>query len=327
MMGQSPEKWQAGKSQYMNILLYVIMIRKGMLILLFILTGMLYAAALSAQKKITFEFAGIIGKKGIAPGELQSPRGISVGLNGDIYIADTGNNRIQKFSSDGKFIIEKGGFGWGDEQFDRPVDIYAGRGLDIFVADMNNNRIKRYDRNLNFISNTSVENFSLESYRFRFPLGLAVSNLGDIFTIDSENNRVVKINSFGEPEMEFGGYGSSGETLIQPERIVIFRSERIYIADKGRNSIIVMDYFGNFMMNIGFGILEQPEGLTLDQEENLFVCDSELKRVLIFSNNGNMISELSDPGLTEPADIAVQGDRLYIADTANSYILMFKVIK
>ncbi|MFC1493440.1 NHL repeat-containing protein [candidate division KSB1 bacterium] len=284
---------------------------------------LLYSGIAPAQEKYRFEFAGEIGSKGIAPGQMQSPQGISVDFNGDIYIADTGNNRIQKFSSNGRFMIDKGGFGWEDEQFDQPVDIYAERGLDVLVSDKNNNRVIRYDRNLNFISTTNVENFSRENFRFQFPLGLTSTALGDIFVIDSENNRVVKINSFGKPDMEFGGYGSSGETLVQPERIAVFRTERIYISDKGKKSVAVYDYFGNYLSSIGDGLLEEPEGITLDSAENLYVCDPQLKKICMFSSRGVLLAELSDDRLGEPADAAVFNDRLYIADAENSYVLIF----
>ncbi|MCP4725491.1 MAG: hypothetical protein GY863_10665 [bacterium] len=294
---------------------------------IFLVVILLSAGTVSAQETYRFEFAGEIGSKGIAPGQLQSPRGVSVDLKGEVYIADTGNNRIQKFSSEGQFIIDNGGFGWASEQFDHPIDIYAGRGLDVLVSDKNNNRIVRYDRTLNFISTTNVDEFSAENFRFQFPLGLTSTALGDIFVIDSENNRVVKINSFGGPDMEFGGYGSSGETLIQPERIAVFRSDRIYITDKGKKSVVVYDYFGNFLMSIGDGILEQPEGMALDPEENLYVCDPPSKKIYLFSSRGVLLAELSDDRLGEPADAAVFNDRLYIADAANSYVLVYNISK
>ncbi len=57
---------------------------------------------------------------------LNQAKSLSVDLSGAIYIADTGNNRILKFSKDGELLKNVGGFGWAKEQFYSPYDIHAG---------------------------------------------------------------------------------------------------------------------------------------------------------------------------------------------------------
>ena len=83
---------------------------------------------------------------------LSSPEGISVNSSGDIYVADTGNNRIIKLNIKGELLKSEGGLGWGENQFDSPVDVWAKSNLDLLVADRNNRRIVRYDKNLNYIN-------------------------------------------------------------------------------------------------------------------------------------------------------------------------------
>lgn len=65
--------------------------------------------------------------------------------DGSVYVADPGNDRIQKFSSSGAFLVEFGTSGTGDGQFDLPqgiaVDPVSG---DVYVADSNNNRVQRF---------------------------------------------------------------------------------------------------------------------------------------------------------------------------------------
>ena len=141
--------------------------------------------------------------------QLKHAKALSVDLSGSIYVCDTGNHRILKFGNDGTLVKIVGGFGWDKEQFYNPYDIHASSALDIFVADYDNQRIERYDKDLNYISSLySNENWD-ESFQFGYPKSVATSIHGELFIIDGENIRLLKFNSFGEPEMSFGNYAES----------------------------------------------------------------------------------------------------------------------
>src|SRR5690606_9155647 len=70
-----------------------------------------------------FTFRLIIGAQGTSPGKFQSPEGIALDTSGNIYVTDTGNDRIQVFSSNGIFQGLFGESGTGDGQFDGPTGI------------------------------------------------------------------------------------------------------------------------------------------------------------------------------------------------------------
>jgi len=77
-------------------------------------------------------------------GQLRSPWGIAVDRNGDVYVTDTGNHRVQKFDREGNFMTQWGGFGNGDGQFNFPYGIAVdGRGS-IFVVDSSNTRVQQF---------------------------------------------------------------------------------------------------------------------------------------------------------------------------------------
>src|SRR4030067_2497555 len=82
---------------------------------------------------------------------LNRPQGLAIDSEGNIYIADTGNNRIVKTDSLGNFIKETGGFGWGEGQFNQPTNLGLDYGLNLYVVDSQNKRLTRLDKNLNFI--------------------------------------------------------------------------------------------------------------------------------------------------------------------------------
>jgi len=293
----------------------------------FVFFLLLYCAAgVYSQQIPRFRLISTFGQKGIEQGQMNSPQGISVNIKGDIFISDTGNNRIQKFSGEGKFIKLVGGFGWGTAQFDEPVSVWARDGLRVLIADKNNHRIMHYDSNLNFVTAIDGADFHNESLRFRFPVGILRSDPGDLFIIDSENNRIVRINSVGIPEHSFGGYGSPGNPLINPVKIAAKGSDKIYVSDAGRKEIVTYDYFGNYLIAMGKGVLQQPAGLDIDEKGNILVCDTPASQVKVFNSAGQIIFELAHPAFIAPVDIACARNRVYILDKENAAVSIFEVV-
>ena len=72
-------------------------------------------------------------------------------IAGNKYVADTNNNRIQKFDNDGNFLLEWGTAGSGDGQFNQPNSLSEDGEGNIYVADTNNNRIQKFDNDGNFL--------------------------------------------------------------------------------------------------------------------------------------------------------------------------------
>ena len=77
--------------------------------------------------------------------------------NQDVYIADWRNDRIQKFSPDGKFLLKFGCSGTGDGEFNRPTGVAVDNDGDIYVADWNNNRLQVFDSEGNYLTQTTGE--------------------------------------------------------------------------------------------------------------------------------------------------------------------------
>jgi tripartite motif-containing protein 71 len=84
------------------------------------------------------------GSQGSEDGQFDGPTGISTDSQGMVYVADTGNNRIQKFDSNGVFILKWGSKGSGDGQFIGPSGITVDSSANVYVADSGNNRIEKF---------------------------------------------------------------------------------------------------------------------------------------------------------------------------------------
>jgi DNA-binding beta-propeller fold protein YncE len=84
------------------------------------------------------------------------PRAITVGANGDVYVADTGNDRIQVFDREGTFLRWLGGSGSDIGQLDEPVGLAIGEAGELYVADAWNARIQVFDAAGQFVRMWSV---------------------------------------------------------------------------------------------------------------------------------------------------------------------------
>ncbi len=74
-----------------------------------------------------------------------TPAGVAVDSSGNVYVADKGNHRIQKFDNNGNFITKWGSNGWtGNGQFQYPEDVAVDSSLNVYVADTDNNRIQKF---------------------------------------------------------------------------------------------------------------------------------------------------------------------------------------
>jgi len=261
---------------------------------------------------------------------LNRPQGLALDDQGNIYIADTGNNRVVKCDADGTFLKEAGGFGWGEGQFNQPTDLTLDYGLNLYVADGQNKRVSRYDKNLNFISLIQPEPTS--DFRGLGMLdGIAVNSAGEIFLSDTENDWLVKLNSFLQYELIFGGFTSGLGALSNPGGIALDQSGKIYVADSGKRRVAVFDPFGNFLKEFGSDVLQQPQSLTINSTGEILVADSKKNQIFIFNSEGNLILEFGREGkelgqLSKPVDIKVfQDQQVLVLEQDNNRIQVFQI--
>jgi PKD repeat protein len=99
------------------------------------------------------------GSRGSGDGQFYEPYGVALDSSDNVYVADSYNNRIQKFTSSGKFITKWGSSGSGDGEFNGPESVAVDSSGNVYVADMGNNRIQVFTSKVlpvaNFTSNVS----------------------------------------------------------------------------------------------------------------------------------------------------------------------------
>jgi len=268
------------------------------------------------------------GEKGSGLGQFREPQGISVGPGGFLYVADTGNHRIQKFDPTGRVVGEIGGIGWEKELFDHPVALSAKNGLDVFVADYFNQRIERYDKDLHYLASFLSSEEWAEHLRFGFPIDVDISNQGELFCLDAENHRVLKLDVFGEPQLSFGDFDAGEGRLVEPRRMMVSGQDRVYVSDEEEGRIVVFDIHGNYLVTLGEGVLEKPMGMAEMAPGLLLVVDEEKKSVFVFQGLGGLVGsfggeEVVGRAFAEPVDVACWRDRVYVLDKKRCVVDVF----
>lgn len=287
-------------------------------------------APISGPPVTGLSFIRTIGSRGTERGSFTAPRGICTDLTGNVYVADTGNDRIQKFSSDGTYLQQAGGFGFGSGQFNKPGDLIINNDLEVWVADTRNSRLHQYDSELHFIASFSPKDEEGNEV-LGLPHGVAVSISGDIIVGDRDTGHMYIFNSFGTRSVRFGGFGYGAGSVDDPAALAVGPEGFLYVCDPVGGRITIYDQFGNYCYSIGDDILVAPEGIAVDHTGTIYVADTGGDKVVVFTASGAVCTTLGASGsgvasFCHPADIAVgvQG-RIYVADTGNHRIQVFKV--
>ena len=138
-----------------------------------------------------------IGKRGIGPGEFNLPRDVAVGINGQIYVVDGGNFRVQVFDSNGKYLSSFGSVGKQLGNFARPKEIAADSAGNVYVVDaaFGNFQIFNPDGDLlMFIGQRSERDGPA---RYMLPSGIYIDEDGRIYMVDQWFKKIDIFRPFG----------------------------------------------------------------------------------------------------------------------------------
>lgn len=131
---------------------------------------------------------GSNGAAGHGPGAFDDPEGIAVAPSGDVYVADTGNDRVVELSPGGAFMAAWGGKGSGEGHFNAPTSIAVSEGGEVYVLDSENDRVQEFSPSGRFLAKWGLRGTG--PGEFSQPKAIAIGCEGDIYVADTNNNRV-----------------------------------------------------------------------------------------------------------------------------------------
>ncbi len=170
-----------------------------------------------------------IGFSGSGEGQFRGPEGVAFDRKGHLYVADSGNNRVQKFHTDGMFILKFGEPGEYEGQFNSPTGVTVADNK-VYVTDAGNRRIACFDDSGNFIKNIRVENLNN-------PRGISWHN--NTLVVSDERNGLL----FYDPANETSSWFTSWENgSMSFTRLFSSRFDReglLYSVDHSQEKVFV----------------------------------------------------------------------------------------
>ncbi|MBX3026387.1 NHL repeat-containing protein [bacterium] len=253
------------------------------------------------------------GGQGSGPGELDQPIGIAVGPGGRLFVADRNNHRIQSFARDGSFLRAWGGPGAGPGQFREPHDVAADdefvyvadlwnqrvqafdrdgqpmftitgapslsspRGLAvrdrrIYIAEAAGGRVTVYDRDGHLLATYGESGGSGIGHLVE-PVDVAVAPNGDVWVVNSGNNRLERFAADGRAIGSIPVPGWSGERLKEVY-LAIDDDGILYVGDWDAQAVRRFRPDGSELAPLGTAIKE-PSGIALDGDRLLVVSRGE----------------------------------------------------
>jgi len=276
--------------------------------------------------EVTVRFDTLWGSEGETPGSFQLPRDVAAGLDGYLYVADTGNHRVQKLNTQGEEIAILTGDG--EEPFVAPVAVEVDREGNLWVLDGETGWLYSFDPD-----GEPVRRIGGPSMAFFHPRGLALSPRGTLLVVDTGGSKVVELSADGALIHQYGRPGPGPGQLDQPTEALMDENGYLYVVDNGNMRVQVLDPNGGYA-----GEWSIPGANTVDHpymawgpSGEIYLTEPELGTVVVVDRQGQVLGRWGARGkgageFEKPLGVAVDGEgRVYVADTYNHRIQRFIV--
>lgn len=268
-------------------------------------------------------FLSSFGTPGPAPGQFNSPDGIATSDDGFLYVADTYNSRVQKFTLEGAFVGAYGSHGAGPGQFSRPYGIDVDPDGNVYVGDLDRAVIQKFSA-----SGQHLATFG--SGQLSQPFGLWVSDEGIVYVTDRPARRIVRFTTAGA---HLGAWGPQvgSLTLSFPQNIEGDGDGLLYVSDgDGRFRVHVLSETGAYLRTLQYPSSGNPTGAALARNF-LWLSEYNLDRVLgIELSADEVLFTLNQAGgiaMDSPIDCATYEDSLlFVLDTGVGRVLRYRLV-
>ena len=278
----------------------------------------------------------IVGGEGTGNGEMIGPIGIALDGDGNPYVVDHGNERLQRFSAGGEWTGGVGITGGEAGQFTQPSDVAVDSEGNIWVADTWNHRVQKLSPNFVPLLAYGVPTRDLINPgddQLWGPRGIAVDAADNVLFTDTGTHRVRVIASDGTYIATFGSRGGGPGQFEEPVGIAVGADGSVFVADSGNARIQKFNAEYDFVAEYpveewaSLSRLNKPH-LEARPDGRLLATDAVGGRLLLIGEDGAVqarLSAVADIPLFFPAGVAYDADRsfVWVSDSAASHIRRF----
>ena len=260
------------------------------------------------------------GSLGAGNGQLAFPRGIAVEADGELWVVDADNHRVQKFSESGEYLTQFGSHGTGNGQFDTPVDIAITASGDLWVTDAYNCRVQKFDSTGKYLD--QFGGCGLGNGEFVEPSGIAIAPNGHIWVTDFGYSRVKEFTASGDFVRSAYNQGS-------PTGIVVDSNGHVWVSDSELDRVQELDANGNYLSQFGShgtgtGQFAGAASLDVTPSGRIWVTDRETGRVQAFNASGHYLGTFGN--FFEPGGLAAASDgSVYVSDSRNDRVQKWRL--
>ena len=269
------------------------------------------------------------GSLGSGNGQFNDPAGVAVDASGNVYVADTGNNRIQKFNANGGYLSQWGTAGSGSGQFSGPFGLTVAGGS-VYVVDTGNARVQVFTTAGAYV--TQWGSLGTGNGQFQQPLCVAVDGAGDVYVTDYNLNRVQKFTSAGSYVTQWGTTGTITGQFNGVSGIAVDGWGTVNVTDSGNHRVQQFSTTGNYLNAWGgLGAANSQFNFPFGNSTNgveQYAVDTFNNRVQVFDPFGIYLTQWGTAGtgngqFNHPHSAAVNASAVYVADTESHRIQKF----
>jgi DNA-binding beta-propeller fold protein YncE len=183
----------------------------------------------------------MMGKYGTEPEQYVYPVALAEDDEQNLYVCEYGgNDRVQKFTVDGKFLLQFGKQGVNEGEFQRPSGILWHDGK-IYVADAFNNRIQVFQEDGSFVEVLGAGNGDLE---LRYPYDLSLAPDKRLMIVEYDAGRVTCADLQGNVRGRIGSSGGGDRQFWTPWGLAVNSENSVFVADTGNRRVVALELGG-----------------------------------------------------------------------------------
>jgi subtilisin family serine protease/sugar lactone lactonase YvrE len=259
----------------------------------------------------------VFGGSGSAPGQMDAPWGLDVDFQGNVWVADRNNDRVEKYNAQGELLTTFGSPGTGNGQFNEPLDVAVAADGTAWVTDGANARVQKFTSKGEYLAQFGSSGTG--TGQFIEPWGIDITASGNLWVADARNYRIQKFTSGGAYLQQVGGFQG-------PRGLELDGEDHIWVTERSANRVAELSASGGVLQTFGSagtgnGQFEEPQAIDLKPSGDVLVADRWNNRIQQFTGDGEYVAQFGNENLVEPRGVVEAGNGVvYVSNSWKDHV-------